>query len=151
MCLRQNAWIASASSGVATLPVPIAQTGSYAMVTRFMSAAETPDKSASSWNAQTASAFPASRSARIFNVIINISPSCDCSGNPEKPFVPNIGILVSRDIVAIEAAAHDLVDKADGSKDAFLKANSVSGKYQIDYAAQLGMGNKKYKLIDIDK
>jgi uncharacterized protein len=87
----------------------------------------------------------------FFNVIINISPSCDCSGNPEKPFVPNIGILVSRDIVAIEAAAHDLVDKADGSKDAFLKANSVSGKYQIDYAAQLGMGNKKYKLIDIDK
>lgn len=86
-----------------------------------------------------------------FNIVINISPSCDCSGNPEKPFVPNIGILVSRDIVAIEAAAHDLVDKADNSEDAFLKANSVSGKHQIDYAEQLGMGHKKYKLIDIDK
>lgn len=86
-----------------------------------------------------------------FNIIINVSPSCDCSGNPKKPFVPNIGILVSTDIVAIEAAAHDLVDKAHHCNDAFLKANSVSGKHQIDYAYQLGMGNIKYILIDIDK
>jgi uncharacterized Fe-S center protein len=27
----------------------------------------------------------------------------------------------------------------------------VSGKHQIDYAEQLGMGTKKYKLVDIDK
>lgn len=86
-----------------------------------------------------------------FNIIINVSPSCDCSGNPKKPFVPNIGILVSTDIVAIEAAAHDLVDKAHQCGDAFLKANSVSGKHQINYAYQLGMGNIKYILIDIDK
>jgi len=86
-----------------------------------------------------------------FNIIINVSPSCDCSGNPKKPFVPNIGILVSTDIVAIEAAAHDLVDKAHQCNDAFLKANSVSGKHQIEYAYKLGMGNIKYILIDIDK
>ncbi len=85
-----------------------------------------------------------------FNIVINVSPSCDCSGNPKKPFVQDIGILASLDIVAIEAAAHDLIDKAIKCEDAFLKANSVSGKYQIDYAAQLKMGNKNYKLIDID-
>lgn len=85
-----------------------------------------------------------------FNIVINVSPSCDCSGNPKKPFVQDIGILASLDIVAIEAAAHDLIDKALKCEDAFLKANSVSGKYQIDYAAQLKMGNKNYKLIDID-
>lgn len=87
----------------------------------------------------------------FFNVIINLSPSCDCSGNPKEPFTDNIAILVSRDIVAIEAAAHDLVDKATNSNDAFLKVNSVSGKHQIDYAEQLGMGKKAYRLIDIDK
>lgn len=87
----------------------------------------------------------------FFNIIINVSPTCDCGSHPEKPFVRNIGILVSTDIVAIEAAAHDLVDKADGSDDAFLKANSVSGKHQIEYAEQLGMGTRNYKLINIDK
>lgn len=86
-----------------------------------------------------------------FNIVISVSPSCDCSGNPKKPFVPDIGILVSTDIVAIEAAAHDLVDKAHHCDDAFLEANSVSGKHQIEYAEQLGMGNSNYKLINIDK
>lgn len=86
-----------------------------------------------------------------FNIIINVSASCDCSSNPKKPFVDDIGILVSTDIVAIEAAAHDLVDKAHKCDDAFLKENSLSGKHQIEYADQLGMGNKNYKLICIDK
>ncbi|MDR3046330.1 MAG: DUF362 domain-containing protein [Bacteroidales bacterium] len=85
-----------------------------------------------------------------FNIIINVSPSCDCSRHPEKPFVANIGILASTDIVAIEAAAHDLVDAAHHCDDAFLKANSVSGKHQIEYAEQLGMGTRKYKLIKVD-
>ncbi|HOY37772.1 MAG TPA: DUF362 domain-containing protein [Bacteroidales bacterium] len=87
----------------------------------------------------------------FFNIIINVSPSCDCSRNPKQPFVADIGILVSTDIVAIEAAAHDLVDKAHNCDDAFLKANSVSGKHQIDYAEQLGMGTKNYKLVNIDE
>jgi len=86
-----------------------------------------------------------------FNIIMNISPSCDCVRNPKEPFMSDIGILVSTDIVAIETAAHDLVDKAHQCDDAFLKVNSVSGKHQINYAEQLGMGTKKYKLIDIDK
>ncbi|HPS84144.1 MAG TPA: DUF362 domain-containing protein [Bacteroidales bacterium] len=86
-----------------------------------------------------------------FNVIINVSPSCDCARNPKKPFIADIGILASYDIVAIEAAAHDLVDKAHKCDDAFLKENSVSGKQQIEYAAKMGMGNMKYRLINIDK
>ena len=86
-----------------------------------------------------------------FNIIINVSPSCDCARNPKEPFISDIGILASTDIVAIEAAAHDLVDQAHQCDDAFLKVNSVSGKHQIEYAEQLGMGTKKYKLIDIDK
>jgi len=86
-----------------------------------------------------------------FNIIMTVSPSCDCASNPKEPFISDIGILASADIVAIEVAAHDLVDKAHQCDDAFLKVNSVSGKHQIDYAEQLGMGTKKYKLIDIDK
>ena len=91
------------------------------------------------------------RHSLYFNIIINVSPSCDCARNPKKPFIPNIGILVSTDIVAIEAAAHDLVDNAHSCDDAFLKENSISGKHQIDYAEQLEMGTKKYRLINIDE
>lgn len=98
-----------------------------------------------------AKAATQNRNNIYFNVVINLSPTCDCGGHPEEPFCGNIGILASTDIVAIEAAAHDLVDKATDSDDAFLKVNSVSGKHQIEYAEKLGMGNKKYNLINIDK
>ncbi len=91
------------------------------------------------------------RNSLYFNIVINVSPSCDCASKPEKPFIADIGILASKDIVAIEKAAHDLVDQAHQCDDAFMKVNSVSGKYQIEYAHELGMGNIKYKLIDIDE
>jgi uncharacterized Fe-S center protein len=85
------------------------------------------------------------------NVLANISKDCDCSARAGKPFISDIGILASTDIVAIEKASHDMVDKAHNCKDAFLKENSVSGKNQIEYAWKLGMGNKEYILINIDK
>jgi len=85
------------------------------------------------------------------NVLANISKSCDCAGTAPKPFLVNIGILASTDIVAIEKASHDMVDKACECDDAFVKAGNPSGKHQIDYAADLKMGNPVYKLITVDK
>lgn len=83
------------------------------------------------------------------NVLANISSACDCYSRAPKPFLPDIGILASTDIVAIEKASHDLVDKAHNCDDAFLKEISVSGKHQISYAHRLGLGNIQYKLIDL--
>jgi len=85
------------------------------------------------------------------NVLANISRSCDCASFAPKPFLEDIGILVSMDIVAIEQASHDMVDKACECDDAFVKAGNPSGKHQINYAAELNMGNKAYKLVDVDK
>ncbi len=55
------------------------------------------------------------------SVLANISPDCDCARNADKPFVGDIGVLASTDIVAIEQASLDLVNKAHKCKDAFLK------------------------------
>jgi hypothetical protein len=85
------------------------------------------------------------------NVLANISRSCDCVPNAPKPFMDDIGILASTDIVAIEAASHDLIDREHDCEDTFLRVNSVSGKRQISYAHELGLGNKNYTLIDIDR
>lgn len=85
------------------------------------------------------------------NILANISSACDCYSRAPKPFLPDIGILASADIVALEQASHDLVDKAHNCSDAFLKEISVSGKRQIEYAAELKLGNPDYILIDIDR
>lgn len=84
------------------------------------------------------------------NVLANISSACDCMSHAPKPFLPDLGIVASTDIVAVEAASHDLVDKAHNCKDAFLKEISVSGKRQISYAHELGMGKLSYRLVEVE-
>lgn len=86
----------------------------------------------------------------FINVLANISKSCDCSKHAGKPFVKDIGILASTDIVALEQASHDMVDTEMACEDAFVKVGNPSGKHQINYAFQLKMGNKKYIIINID-
>ena len=83
------------------------------------------------------------------NVLANISKSCDCDAYAQAPFMDDIGILASTDIVAIEKASLDLVNKAHNCEDTFLKVNSTSGNGQIDYAYKIGLGNIKYELIEI--
>jgi uncharacterized protein len=90
------------------------------------------------------------RNMLYINVLANISKACDCSRFAPKPFMDDIGILASTDIVAIEQASHDLIDQAHNCDDTFLKVNKVSGKQQIEYAHKLGMGNIHYQLIKLD-
>ncbi|MFC1887643.1 DUF362 domain-containing protein [Candidatus Cloacimonadota bacterium] len=86
----------------------------------------------------------------FINVLADITPGCDCVRGSQTPFMEDIGMLASTDIVALEKASLDLVYKQHDGKDCFLQINRVSGKQQIEYAAQLGIGNPEYKLIVIE-
>ncbi len=85
----------------------------------------------------------------FINVLANISASCDCSSRAPKPFCDDIGMLASKDIVAIDQASFDLVAEKHKCDDPFLKESGKSGLSQLDYAQSLGMGNRKYVLIEI--
>ena len=50
----------------------------------------------------------------FFNYLIDISPNCDCYPFNDAPIVPNIGLLASTDIVAIDQASVDLVSSESG-------------------------------------
>jgi uncharacterized Fe-S center protein len=73
----------------------------------------------------------------------NITRNCDCDGHNMKPIVKDLGILASMDPVAIDVAALDLIDKANGRK-VFRR-----GRYTLDYAEKIGLGSKEYELINI--
>ena len=83
------------------------------------------------------------------NVMANISKTCDCSAKAPEPFMGDIGAVSSKDIVAIEMVCHELTAKKFGCEDAFKEVNGVSGLQQVEYAYQLGMGHKKYVLVDV--
>ena len=89
----------------------------------------------------------------FINVMRNMSIDCDCAGIKASPVVtPNVGILASRDILALDQACVDLVFAMgeEHNKDLVERMTSRHGFRQLSYMKELGMGNDKYKLIDVD-
>lgn len=87
------------------------------------------------------------------NVMRNMSVSCDCEGVDAAPVVtPNVGIVASTDILAVDQACVDLVYalKADERHDLVERIETRHGLRQLSYMKELKMGNDRYKLIDID-
>ena len=87
------------------------------------------------------------------NVLRNISVSCDCEGVDAEPVVtPNIGIVASVDILSADQACVDLIH-ALSEKDRHAMVERISTRHgyrQLSYMKELGMGNDRYILIDID-
>ena len=87
------------------------------------------------------------------NLMRNMSVSCDCEGLAAEPVVtPNVGILASTDILAVDQACIDLVYAMDKKDNAALveRIESRHGHRQLSYMKEMGMGNNKYILIDVD-
>ncbi len=87
------------------------------------------------------------------NVLRNISVSCDCEGVNAQPVVtPNIGIVASTDILAADQCSVDLVlSLREPDRHAMEeRMRTRHGYRQLSYMKELGMGNDRYVLIDID-
>ncbi|MDO4961088.1 MAG: DUF362 domain-containing protein, partial [Eubacteriales bacterium] len=87
------------------------------------------------------------------NVMRNMSVSCDCEGVEAEPVVtPDVGILASLDILALDNACVDMIyNLPDGGGNAMIeRIETRHGLRQLSYMKELGMGNDRYILIDID-
>ena len=87
------------------------------------------------------------------NVLRNMSVSCDCEGVDAEPVVtPNVGIIASTDILAIDQASVDMVYamKENENHDLVERIESRHGHRQLSYMKEIGMGNNRYVLIDLD-
>lgn len=87
------------------------------------------------------------------NVMRNMSVSCDCEGCGAEPVVtPDIGILASYDILAVDNACIDIIyNLPDGGGKAMIeRVETRHGLRQLSYMKEMGMGNDLYTIIDID-
>jgi uncharacterized Fe-S center protein len=85
------------------------------------------------------------------NVLKNISVDCDCDAHGVKPTCNDIGILASRDILAIDKASIDLIYSQPELQrhDMVQRIESRSGLHQLEYMKALQMGNDRYELIKL--
>ncbi len=87
------------------------------------------------------------KKAYYINVLKDITKLCDCASNPEGIVLEDIGILLGKDIVAIEKASFDLINKKAG-KDLFKEIHKKSPLEHIKEGKRLGLGSLDYKLIE---
>lgn len=94
--------------------------------------------------------------------ILDFTPLCDCPSWSDHPIIPDVGILASRDIVAIDQASADLVNAQPGIEGTKLRRrdlapgtdklralNDVDWTVQLKYAEELGLGSREYRLTKV--
>ncbi len=86
------------------------------------------------------------------DVMNNLSVDCDCDSSPEDPCMKDIGILASTDPVALDQACIDKIwNSTDRGRDHFIaRVERQNGRHILPYAEKIGLGTRKYELINID-
>ncbi|MFV0437766.1 MAG: DUF362 domain-containing protein [Desulfopila sp.] len=84
----------------------------------------------------------------FINVLTRISKDCDCMGHSYEQIVPDIGILISDDPVAVDQAALDLVEARAGKAFSQL-AHDIPYRFQLEYAGELSFGSRDYQLVTV--
>lgn len=93
------------------------------------------------------------------NFVTQVSPRCDCYGHSDAPIVPDQGILVSQDPVAIDQACADLVNQAEALPGTALTVNLKAGEDKfrglhpeinweasLEHGEKIGLGSRSYQL-----
>ena len=86
------------------------------------------------------------------NVLRNMSVDCDCAGlGAAAPTTPDLGIIASTDILAVDQASVDMVYALPEAqrRDLVERIESRSGLRQLEYMKLQGMGNNQYDLITV--
>lgn len=99
--------------------------------------------------------FDGGKKIIYINVMNNMSVDCDCDAHPDAPLLKDIGILASTDPVALDQACLDLVfavepTEGNDNKPLLERIKSRHGTHIVDYAEKIGLGSKKYELVNID-
>jgi uncharacterized Fe-S center protein len=92
--------------------------------------------------------------------LIDVTPECDCWSFSDAPIVGDIGLMASRDMIAIDQAAYDMIVDAAGATDSvadgmsagsdkFTDISGTDGTHVMAYGEQFGLGQRAYNLHEI--
>lgn len=87
------------------------------------------------------------------NVMNNLSVDCDCDAHPKAPQMGDVGVLASLDPVALDEACVDLVYRSSdpGKVHLIERMESRHGIHTLEHAEAIGLGSRKYELVNLDE
>ena len=93
------------------------------------------------------------------NMLIDVSPYCDCHAENDLPLIPDVGMFASFDPVAIDAACADMANKQPVIHGCALEQESgdhfnhmhptTDWRGCLVHAEKIGVGTMDYELIEI--
>jgi uncharacterized protein len=83
------------------------------------------------------------------NVMTDMTRECDCMNIRQKKLIPDLGIIASNDIVAVDQAALDLTAKAHGKDLSRLAYPRLNPSIQLEHAVKMGLGEREYELVEV--
>ena len=104
----------------------------------------------------------------FINLLIDVTPWCDCVAWSDTQIIPDVGVFASKDIVAVDKACLDKARQSPGMKDSMAEVKgaleagvpkfascgsilSVSENIQINAGVLNGMGTQNYRLKSTKK
>ena len=100
--------------------------------------------------------FRAKKGIIYISVMNNMSIDCDCVDHPEPVKLEDYGILASTDPVALDQACIDIINNqqvtaTNDPTDLLSRIDKQHGIHTIEHAEAIGLGTKKYTIVNIDK
>ncbi len=102
------------------------------------------------------------RPSFYINIVVDVSPYCDCHAENDAAIVPNVGMFASFDPVALDVACADAVNAQPVIANTLLAEHDHTGhdhfgtvspetnwKSGVEHAEKLGIGTQAYELITI--
>jgi len=103
------------------------------------------------------------------NLVLDVSPNCDCHAENDAAIVPNVGMFASFDPVALDQACADMVNRMPANPNSVLGENrkehhcdcgcehdhfhmthpETNWTVALDHAEYLGLGSREYELVRI--
>ena len=117
--------------------------------------------------AEYTKAVVAGRPQFHISLIVDVSPNCDCHGENDIPILPNIGMFVSTDPLALDQACVDACLAADPIPGSQLARNLAAPGFHdhhdhftnstpesewkscLAHAEKIGLGSRVYELIEM--
>jgi uncharacterized protein len=85
----------------------------------------------------------------FINVLVDMTTDCDCLNVKQRKVVTDLGVMASRDIVAVDRATLEVTQSAFHKNLSQLCYPDQDENVQLLHAEKLGLGSSQYELVEV--
>jgi uncharacterized Fe-S center protein len=85
----------------------------------------------------------------FLNFLVDMTRDCDCMDRAQERIQPDLGILASRDAVAVDQASLDLTRERFGHSLAEVGWPKLDATVQLEHGERIGLGSRRYELRSV--